>query len=155
MRAHADDDASCEVLYGGTDADAGAEAGSLALRLVRVCGPGKVGSGEQMPRWEHRIDARRTPPQLVEKSKDKTMPGLGPRQPGRVRSGARHRRVKQRMLYAHMARHPPSCLRLPWLPFPSSLHSPILPYSHHAPAPLANPCLFPLDRSAHACERAA
>jgi hypothetical protein len=37
MRAHADGDASCEVLYGGADADAGAEAGSLALRLVRVC----------------------------------------------------------------------------------------------------------------------
>jgi hypothetical protein len=37
MHAHADDEASCEVLYGGADADAGAEAGSLALRPVRVC----------------------------------------------------------------------------------------------------------------------
>jgi hypothetical protein len=36
MRAHADDDASCDVLYGGADADAGAEAGSLTLGLVRV-----------------------------------------------------------------------------------------------------------------------
>jgi hypothetical protein len=37
MRAHADDDVSCEVFYGGADADAGAKAGALALRLMRVC----------------------------------------------------------------------------------------------------------------------
>jgi hypothetical protein len=37
MRAHADDDVSCEVFYSGADADTGAEAGALALRLVRVC----------------------------------------------------------------------------------------------------------------------
>ncbi|KAJ7842542.1 hypothetical protein B0H14DRAFT_3139882 [Mycena olivaceomarginata] len=96
MRAHADNDASCEVLYGGADADAGAEAGSLALRLA--------GGGEQMPRRERPTDARRTPPQLVEKPKDEMTQGPGPRQPARVRSGARHRRVKQRMLYTRIRR---------------------------------------------------
>ncbi|KAJ7302554.1 hypothetical protein DFH08DRAFT_989220 [Mycena albidolilacea] len=76
--AHADDEGSCEVLYSGAAANTGAEAEYfwyLAPRLVRACsggGPGKAGSGEQIPRRERPTDAQRTPPPLVEKPKDKT-----------------------------------------------------------------------------------
>ncbi|KAJ7683276.1 hypothetical protein B0H14DRAFT_3535314 [Mycena olivaceomarginata] len=102
---HADDEASCEVLYGSADADTGAEAEYLSPRLVRACSggePGKAGGGEQMSRQEQPTDAQRTPPQLVEKPKDKTTPGPGPKQRARARPGARQRRIEQRTPYTRI-----------------------------------------------------
>ncbi|KAJ7794714.1 hypothetical protein B0H14DRAFT_2621639 [Mycena olivaceomarginata] len=69
-------------------------------------GPGKAGGGEQMSRRERPTDAQRTPPQLVEKPKDKTAPGPGPgpgpKQRARARSGARRGRIEQRTPYTRI-----------------------------------------------------
>ncbi|KAJ7842555.1 hypothetical protein B0H14DRAFT_3139886 [Mycena olivaceomarginata] len=113
MRAHADEDASCEVLYGGADADAGCEAGSLALKLVLAC------SGEQMPKRERPTDVRRTPPQLVEKPKDEMTPGPGPRQPARHMLYARIRRVTHLHVFAGLGSRSRSRCPLPFI-HPSS-----------------------------------
>jgi hypothetical protein len=81
-----------------------------------------------MPRRERPTDARRTPPQLVEKPMDEMTPGPGP---ARVRSGARHRRIKQRMLYmrvrrvTHLLALAPAPAPAPL--FPSFTHPPLLP----------------------------
>ncbi|KAJ7710100.1 hypothetical protein B0H14DRAFT_3525006 [Mycena olivaceomarginata] len=109
-----------------------------------------------MSRRERPANAQCTPPQLIEKPRDKMTPGPGPKQPARAHPGARQRRIKQRTPYTRIGpvsplagycvasypcAHPnaewrvgsgtptpSSCLRLPWLPLPlaTSLLSPIL-----------------------------
>jgi hypothetical protein len=105
-----------------------------------------------MPRRERPADARRTPPQLVEKPKDETTPGPGPRQPARVRSGARHRWVKQRMLNARIRRvtHLYVLAPAPAALFPSFTHLRLLPPRPRAarqPLPLPPRSLRPRLRA--------
>ncbi|KAJ7842536.1 Neutral/alkaline non-lysosomal ceramidase-domain-containing protein [Mycena olivaceomarginata] len=125
MRAPADDDASCEVLYGGADADADAEAGSLALRLVRGRRRANAQAGTSHRRAAHTTAARR-------EAQGRGDAGFEAAHESTLRGEAQAGQAAH-AIRAHTARHPPSRLRLPWLPLPSSLHSPILPYFHHAP----------------------
>ncbi|KAJ7301541.1 hypothetical protein DFH08DRAFT_906688 [Mycena albidolilacea] len=55
-----------------------------------------------MSRRERPTDAQHTPPQLVEKPKDKTTPRPGPKQRARARPGARQRRIEQRTPYTRL-----------------------------------------------------
>ncbi|KAJ7302490.1 hypothetical protein DFH08DRAFT_905074 [Mycena albidolilacea] len=68
-----------------------------------------------MPRRERPTDAQRTPPQLVEKPKDKATPGPGPKQRVRARPGARQRRIEQRTPYTRIGPVSPPADYCAWI----------------------------------------